>query len=102
MIRNFCMSYVPLFMLLTGYLNNKKVNSFFRTFYGFRLYAGDGSLFEIPDKELTLKDKSLNFVFKEISGKSSYMKNVKAYVYQFENVFEFLWQEVLTDYILFS
>ena len=39
-----------------GYLNNKKVNPFFRTFYGFRLYAGDGSLFEIPDKELTLKE----------------------------------------------
>ena len=39
-----------------GYLNNKKLNPFFRTFYGFMLYAGDGSLFEIPDKELTLNE----------------------------------------------
>jgi len=39
-----------------GYMNNKENNSFFRIFYGFRLFAGDGSLFEIPDKELTLNE----------------------------------------------
>ena len=38
------------------YLNNKENNTFFRTFYGFRLFAGDGSLFELPDKLLTLKE----------------------------------------------
>lgn len=39
-----------------GYLNNKVNNNFFRTFYGFRLLAGDGSLFELPDKLLTLNE----------------------------------------------
>lgn len=38
------------------YINKDTSNNFFRTFYGFNLYAGDGSLFELPDKELTLNE----------------------------------------------
>ncbi|AWX31608.1 IS4 family transposase [Methanosphaera sp. BMS] len=39
-----------------GYINFQKNNEFFRTFYGFRLFAGDGSRFELPNKKLTLKE----------------------------------------------
>lgn len=48
-----------------GYINYKtKNNKFFRTFYGFRLFAGDGSLFELPNKKLTMKE----FGFEEKTG----------------------------------
>lgn len=48
-----------------------KINPFFKTFYGFRLFAGDGSSFELPNKKLTLKefgfkenyDKKINVIF---------------------------------------
>lgn len=54
-----------------GYINLQKNCEFFRTFYGFRLFAGDGSRFELPNKKLTLKefgfkenyDKKINVVF---------------------------------------
>lgn len=54
-----------------GYINFQKNNKFFRTFYGFRLFAGDGSRFELPNKKLTLKefgfkenyDKKINVIF---------------------------------------
>ncbi|AWX32893.1 IS4 family transposase [Methanosphaera sp. BMS] len=54
-----------------GYLNRNKINPFFKTFYGFRLFAGDGSRFELPNKKLTLKefgfkenyDKKVNVIF---------------------------------------
>ena len=39
-----------------GYLNFNKNNPFFRTFYGFRLFAGDGSRFTLYNKPQTLKE----------------------------------------------
>ena len=39
-----------------GYFNFKKFNPFFRTFYGFRLFAGDGSRFTLYNKLQTLKE----------------------------------------------
>lgn len=39
-----------------GYLGNDSSTSLFKTFKGFRLFAGDGSKFDIPDKKLTLNE----------------------------------------------
>ena len=39
-----------------GYFDLKKNNPFFKTFLDFRLYAGDGSLFTLFNKKLTLKE----------------------------------------------
>ena len=39
-----------------GYFDFKKNNPFFRTFYGFRLFAGDGSRFTLYNKQKTLED----------------------------------------------
>ena len=39
-----------------GYLDFKKFNPFFRTFYGFRLFAGDGSRFTLYNKQKTLEE----------------------------------------------
>ena len=39
-----------------GYFDFNKLNPFFRTFYGFRLFAGDGSRFTLYNKEKTLKE----------------------------------------------
>ena len=39
-----------------GYFDFNKNNPFFQTFYGFRLYAGDGSRFTLYNNQLTLKE----------------------------------------------
>ena len=39
-----------------GYFKFDSVNAFFKTFKGFRLFAGDGSKFTLPKKSKTLKD----------------------------------------------
>ena len=39
-----------------GYFDFNKNNPFFRTFYGFRLFAGDGSRFTLYNKPQTLKE----------------------------------------------
>ena len=39
-----------------GYLNSKFNNPFFITFYGFRIYAFDGSRFDLINKEKTLNE----------------------------------------------
>ena len=39
-----------------GYFDFNRNNPFFRTFYGFRLFAGDGSRFTLYNKKQTLKE----------------------------------------------
>ena len=39
-----------------GYFDLKRINPFFRTFYGFRLFAGDGSRFTLYNKPQTLEE----------------------------------------------